>query len=90
MTLYDFNLKYSMRPLVRDKGDALKYHEEKGMLYLELADFDLSAQSQKMKIHGSKKDEVKKVLTPLFDKFFSSENNLDEAMKLQFESLIND
>ena len=43
VTLYDFMVKYSMRPLVRDKGDALKYHEEKGMLYLELADFDISA-----------------------------------------------
>ena len=43
-----------------------------------------------MKFHGSKKEQVKKVLMPLFDKFFSSENNLDEAMKLQFESLIND
>ena len=43
VTLYDFMVKYSMRPLVRDKGDALKYHEEKGMLYLEIADFDLSA-----------------------------------------------
>ena len=42
MTLYDFMVKYSVRPLVRDKDDALKYHE-KGMLYLEIADFDLSA-----------------------------------------------
>jgi len=43
-----------------------------------------------MKIHGSKKEEIKKVLMPLLDKLFSSENNLDEMMKLQFESLIND